>query len=216
MKSQVTVHADSGNAVLVIVDVQNEFCKPGGKLYAPDNAASMSNVVLAIAGLAERARSAGVPVIYIQSVRTTEEPYFTVFGQSPILKTGTWASEIVDELRPQGGDIVVQKFCHDPFYRADLDNVLRRLAPDPTRSYAIVAGGGANVCYYHAILGLHVRDFWTIAPVDCIYSHSDADLAGALEMLSQAAYPNVFLSRSDLIALSAEKAGPASLPLGRR
>ncbi|MBI4284478.1 MAG: cysteine hydrolase [Chloroflexi bacterium] len=213
MNTPVTLTADSGNAVLVIVDVQNEFCKPGGKVYNPKRDRSIVSMIAAIRGLAERARQASVPVIYIQSVRTTEEPYFTVFKQEPVLKIGTWASAIVDELKPQREDIVVQKFSHDPFYRPDLDNVLKRLVPDPTGFYAIVAGGGANVCYCHAVLGFHIRDYWTVVPVDSVYARSDADMERAFEMFSQPAYPNVFLSRSDLITFSTQKTGPASLPI---
>ncbi|MFC1972265.1 isochorismatase family protein [Chloroflexota bacterium] len=58
------------NAVLVIVDIQNEFAKPGGKLGSEVSAKIMPGVISAVQGLADRARNAGIPVIYIQSVRT--------------------------------------------------------------------------------------------------------------------------------------------------
>ena len=191
------------NAILVIVDIQNEFAKPGGKLGSEVSAKIMPDVISAVQGLADHARNAGVPVIYIQSVRTLKEPEFTVFGRQPHLEIGTWATEIVDELKPHEGDSVVQKFSHDPFYRKDLDEVLEKLVPDPTKCYAVVTGGAINVCVYHTVMGFYLRNYWTVVPVDCVYYISEEGRDRALGQYSEERpYPNVFLSRSDLIEIS--------------
>jgi nicotinamidase-related amidase len=203
MKTLQSIYINPENAILLIVDVQNEFCKPGGKVQSETSAQIVPEVISAIHGLAERARSAGIPVIYIQSVRTHKEPEFTVFGVEPILKMGTWAAEVVEELKPHEGDIVVQKSCHDPFYETDLDRVLQTLVPDPTQYYAVVTGGAINVCLYHAVMGFHLRNYWTVVPVDSVYYLSDSAKQRALEQFSEGhPYPNIFLSRSDLINVS--------------
>jgi len=203
MKPLQSFHINPQNAVLIIVDVQNEFAKPGGKLGSEVSARIMPGVISAIQGLAQRARDVSIPVVYIQSVRTLKEPEFTVFGREPHLELGTWAVEIVDELKPQQGDIVVQKFSHDPFLRKDLDEVLERLVPDPTKCYAVVTGGAINVCVYHTVMGFHLRNYWTVVPVDSVYYINEAAYERALEQLSEERpYPNVFLSRSDLIEIS--------------
>ena len=124
-----------------------------------------------------------------------------------------WAVEIVEELKPQERDIIVQKFSHDPFFRPDLDRVLDRLVPDPTRYYAIVTGGAVNVCAYHTVMGFHLRNYWTVVPVDSVYYSSDADNQRALEQFSHPAYPNVFLSRSDLIEVSSVPLAAPSAPV---
>ncbi len=196
----ICIHRD--NAILVIVDAQNEFAKPGGKWYTETVAQIAPAVISSIHGLAERVRNAGIPVIYIQSVRTHQEPQLTIWGREPILKIGTWASQIIDELQPHKQDFVVQKFKHDPFYKTELDQVLARLVPDPTRYYAVVTGGMVNVCLYHATMGFHLRDFWTVVLEDCVFYITEPDKARALEQFSGPGYPNVFLSRSDLIEVS--------------
>jgi nicotinamidase-related amidase len=185
----------------MVVDVENEFCKPGGKLYSEANGPVLARIISSIQGLAEAARNAGIPIIYIQSVRTLQEPEFTIYGHDPVLKIGTWASEIVEELRPRQGDTVVQKFCHDPFYKTDLDRVLEKMVPDPTRHYAIVTGGAINICVYHAVLGLHLRHYRTVVLVDSVFYIDEAGKQRALEQFSEPPYPNVFLSRSDLIRI---------------
>jgi nicotinamidase-related amidase len=212
MKALQSIRIDPDNAILVIVDVENEFCKPDGKLYSEVSTRVAPRVISAIQELSERARNAGIHIIYIQSVRTLQETEFAVFGQEPILQIGTWASKIVDELEPQKGDIVVQKFCHDPFFNTDLEQVLRRLVPDPTNYYAVVTGGDVGVCLYHTVMGFHLRDYWTIVPVDCVYYSSEARNQRALEQFSDPPYPNVFLSRSDLIEVSKSAELPRSWP----
>ncbi len=215
MKALQSIQINRENAILVIVDMENEFCKPGGKLYTETSARIISGVISAIHKLAERARGAGIPVIYIQSVRTLQEPEFTVFGTEPVLKLGTWAAEIVEELEPQKGDIVVQKFSHDAFYKPNLDQVLQRLVHDPTWCCAVVTGGAINVCVYHTVMGFHLRNYWTAVPVDSVYYMSDSGNQRALEQFSDSGpYPNIFLSRSDLIEVSPVPAvaRPAPMP----
>jgi len=202
MKALQSIQINRENAILMIVDMENEFCKPGGKLYSETSARIMTGVISAIQELAKRARGAGIPIIYIQSVRTHKEPEFTVFGTEPVLKRGTWAVEIVEELKPQRGDFIVQKFSHDPFYKPVLDQVLQRLVPDPTWCCAVITGGAINVCVYHTVMGFHLRNYWTVVPVDSVYYMSDSGNQRALEQFSEPAYPNVFLSRSDLVEVS--------------
>jgi nicotinamidase-related amidase len=214
MKALQRIQINPENAILIIVDMENEFCKAGGKLYTETSARIMPEVISAIQGLAERTRRAGIPIIYIQSVRTLQEPEFTVFGMEPHLELGTWSAEIVDELRPNEGDVVVQKFSHDPFYKPDLDLVLQRLVPDPTRYYAVVTGGAINVCVYHTVMGFHLRSYWTVVPVDSVYYLSDSGNQRALEQFSEhAPYPNIFLSRSDLIEVSPVPAAARPVPM---
>jgi ureidoacrylate peracid hydrolase len=202
MKSLQKLTVNPANAVLIIVDVQNEFCQPGGKVYTETSARVSPGVIARVKDLSGRARRAGVPIIYIQSVRTLTEPQFTVFKSRPSLEIGTWASEIVADLTPQGEDIVVQKRSHDPFYRTELDAVLERLVPDPTSCCAIVTGGTINVCVYHTLLGLYARNYWTVVPEDCVFYIIESGKRIALEHVTMSGYPNIFLSRSDLIEVS--------------
>jgi len=202
MKSLQTISINPANAILVIVDMQNEFCKPGGARYTETSARIMPEVIPAVRGLANKARGARIPIIYIQSVRTLQEPEFTVFGRDTHLQLGSWGTEIIEELKPHPTDTIVQKFSHDPFYRKDLDQVLQRLVPDPTNYYAIVTGGAINVCVYHATMGFYLRNYWTVVPIDSVFYTVDFGKEVALQQFSLAAYPNIFLSRSDLIEVS--------------
>lgn len=214
VKSLQDLRINSGNSVIVIVDAQNEFLKPGGKWYSETSAQIAPGVISAIRGITERARNVGIPIIYIQSVRTLKELEFTVFGREPNLELGTWGTEIVEELKPLKEDIIVHKYSHDPFFKTEFDEVLERLVPDPTKYYAIVTGGAINVCVYHTLLGFYLRNYWTVVLVDSIFYSSPSGKQTALEQLSWKAYPSIFLSRSDLVEISniSEGMQPSLIP----
>lgn len=202
MKSEQAVSINPANSVLIVVDVQNEFCKPGSARYTSTSARLMTTFIPAITGLVERVRAAKIPIIYIHSVRTLNEAEFTIFGRAKHLEVGSWGTGIIDEVKPQKGDNVIEKFSHDCFFRKDLDEVLNKLVPDPTKCQAIITGGALNVCVYHAAMGFHLRDYWTVMVTDCCYYAFDFAKDIALQQFSLGGYPNIFLTRSDLIKIS--------------
>jgi nicotinamidase-related amidase len=213
MKELKRISASPLNSLLIVVDMQNEFCSPGGTMYSETSSRIMPGIISGIRQLTERFRHTGIPVIYIQSVRTFQEPEFTVFGARPMLKIGTPAVEIVDDLKPHPGDTIIQKFSHDPFLKPDLDLLLKKLVPDPTRCCAIVTGGGLNVCVYHTLMGFHLRNYWTILPLDCVYYLEEREKEATLQQLSIFAYPNIFFTRSDLIEVSRSTSNSLVRPL---
>jgi len=204
-----------GSSIVIIVDMENEFCKPGGKFYKGSNRPLVETVIGNIGALAQMARDVHIPVLYIQSVRTLREPEFTVFHREPHLEIGTWASAIVPELQPWPNDVVVQKFSHDPFHGTRLDETLAGLVPEPSKCCAVITGGAVNVCVYHTILGFYLRNYWTVLMEDGVYYGLPEGKDAALAMLSWRAYPNVFLTQSRLLEVSdVPHAGPPDLPLG--
>ncbi len=63
MKPLRNICINPGNAIVVIVDVQNEFCKPGGRVYFDISSQIMPGVISAIQGVVQRARDVGIPII---------------------------------------------------------------------------------------------------------------------------------------------------------
>ena len=202
MKLEQAIDINPANSILVVVDVQNEFCKPGGARYTNTNARLMPAVIPAIQCLVEKVRAAKIPIIYVHSVRTLKETEFTVFGRDHYLELGSWGAEIIDEIKPKKDDIVIDKFSHDCFLRKDMDEALNKLVPDPTNCQAIITGGNINICVYHAAMGFHLRDYWTVMVTDCCFYSVDSAKETAMTQFSLMGYPNIFLTRSDLINIS--------------
>src|SRR5215470_4571928 len=86
---------------LIIVDMENEFLKPGFSFYL---GAQCEGVIANTAALLQRCRHTGVPVIFVRSVRYDDDPMFTRFGCAEHLIEGTDSSVIVEELRPRPGE----------------------------------------------------------------------------------------------------------------
>jgi ureidoacrylate peracid hydrolase len=163
---------------LVIVDMQNQFCKKN--LESRSNAVIEGNV-----RLLTMARAAGVKVIFIQSTRLPDAPEFTRYGKQPMLLEGTWEWEIVEELSPLPDEIVMRKYSHDPFARTELDDILQREDMLPGETTVIVTGVSAAVCAYQACLGFSNRHYLTLIPMDCQAAGTIEDEARAFNKYSE-------------------------------
>jgi nicotinamidase-related amidase len=149
---------------LVIVDMENEFCKPGGKMYLGDG---VDGVILKLKNFLERCRSAGAQVIFVQSIRYEHSPEFVRFGVPIMLLKDSWGSAFIEEVAPKEDEPVVEKNTHDCFFKTKMDRLLKDLGILSTTHMVIVTGVGASCCVYHAVIGFHVRDYNVIVPLDC-------------------------------------------------
>jgi len=193
-----TLNIDPTKALMVVVDMQNEFCHPTGSLYVD----GVDGMIPRLIKLVTDFRRTGGPVLYTQSWRSKDLPQFTVFGRKPILIGGTWGAEIIKELEPAKGDTVIRKHTHDCFHRTDLDRFLTTLKSDPWEYSIVVTGVASNVCVYHAVMGFHLRMFRVFIPTDCIKAGTPEEERFALSQFSNSAYRfNVKLTRSDLLKI---------------
>ena len=124
---------DRPNTALLVVDVQNGAV---GRAYERDA------VVANINTLVERARSAGVPVIWVQ--HSDEE-----------MPRDSEAWQYVDELKMGSGEPVVHKTYGDSFEETDLEDVLatRRIGK------LVVAGAQTDACIRSTLHGAVVRGY---------------------------------------------------------
>jgi nicotinamidase-related amidase len=186
---------------LVIVDMQNDHCKPNGpKEYVPRREA----VIGPIRRLLERFRASGAPVLYVQSLRDADDPEFAVFGTRPYVLRGTPGAQIVDELTPRPSEPVIEKSSHDPFNGTDLERLLAERGIVPIEWSVIVVGLGLANCVGCAIAGFSVRNYWVAVPMDCTASRAwEDDVVHYQRWMGSAWSHNVTLTRSDLIELVA-------------
>ncbi|RSD28750.1 cysteine hydrolase family protein [Mesobacillus subterraneus] len=94
---------------LLVIDVQNAMFVEGEEVF---NGASL---LQGIKNLIKQARSAKIPVIYIQHNETAGYP----------LENGTQGWEIHSEISPEEGDVIIQKTTPDSFLKTTLDQELK-------------------------------------------------------------------------------------------
>ena len=183
---------------LVIVDMQVEGCERHGP--------GMKPIIANIRALLERFRAVNGKIIHVQSVRTKDHPEFTVFGRPYGLILGSPGADFVEELRPLPGETVVQKTSHDCFYKTTMEQVLEKFDLRACRDTVIVTGIGSSNCVYHAVIGFHIRNYYTIVPEDCIHGVAAHSQPFALAQFRSNAYNfNVTVSRSDELRLLESK-----------
>ncbi len=164
----------AGETAVIVVDMQNDFVKEGGKLVVP----SAKETIPAIRKLLEKARSAGVHVFFTQDTHEEGDPEWAIWGEH--CRKGTWGWEIVEELAPQPGERVIQKLRYDGFYGTPLDHELHLRGV----KHVVVAGTVANICVLHTAGSAALRYYNVVVPVDGISALTEFDMQAALRQIS--------------------------------
>jgi biuret amidohydrolase len=172
-------------AALVVVDMQRDFCDPDG--YVGTLGADIDALRAPIAPIRrclDAARRAGLAVVYtrqgyrpdLADMPAWQREKRRISGgivgrQGPlgrILVRGEPGFQVIDELAPAPGDIVVDKTANGAFTGTDMDTVLRAAG---IRALAF-AGNTIDVCVHTSLREANDRGY------QCLLI---ADACGALE-----------------------------------
>lgn len=182
-----TTLEDRPGTALLVVDVQNDVV---------GDAPRRDEVVSAIAGLVDRARSEGVPVVWVQH---SDEG----------MPEGSDAWRIVDQLRPASGEPVVQKRYGDSFEATDLEQVLaeRRVGR------VVVTGAETDACIRSTIHGAFTRGYDVTLVADA-HTAGDKSAWGAPPVADVVAHTNLYWQFQSAPGRTAEVAAAADVMLG--
>ncbi len=169
-----TVELPARETALIVVDMQRDFVEPTGKLPVP----TAPQTVPVIRKLLQEARSAGVRVFYTLDTHLKEDPEFVLWGEHVVEGTPGW--EIVDDLKPQEGDILIRKTRYDGFYGTPLDEYLRLFGI----RHVVVTGTVANICVLHTAGSAALRFYKVVVPVDAISALHPFDLWATLRQIT--------------------------------
>lgn len=175
----------TSNAALILVDVINHF-------EFPDGQALLKNAMLIVPKLArlkERARQAGIPVIYVNDN----------FGQwrsnasrllEYCLRPEAPGRTFVERLRPDDEDYLVLKPMHSAFYQSPLEVLLRHVGA----SSLILGGLATNSCIVCTAHDANMRDFKLFVPSDCSAARSRREHDHTIEHIQAMSNANVLRS----------------------
>ena len=177
-----SLSCDLDRTALIVVDMQNAFASPGGMLdLAGIDVSPARDVIANAAMVVEAARGARVPVVYltigyppdlstaggVDSPNPQKELALCLMRERPelrgkLLTFGTWDFEIVPELAPLPGDVVIVKSRYSGFYGTSLDSVLRSRG---VRNLLLV-GIASNVCVESTIRDAYFLEYWAVMVAD--------------------------------------------------
>ena len=137
---------DPRTSAVIVIDLANDFVYPGGTIAdagGPEYQQVAQSIVPGLARLLDAARDAGVTVIYATDAHTPGDSELRKWP--PHAMAGTKQAEIVPELAPKPGDIVLDKQTYSPFVSSAIDDVLRERGI--TRLY--IVGLHTDCCARH-------------------------------------------------------------------
>ncbi len=166
-----SIRIDPRKSALVVVDMIDEFTKPGeAPFWVPD----ATRILPLVRDLIDASRRAGTPVIYtyytFNQTNTDMNPWFRE-GWAPIDKVDDYdgpplfTRETVDAaIKPDyGKDILIAKPSYGAFTNTPLDYILRNLGVDTV----IVCGTMTNYCCGTTAREAHARGYKVVFGSDC-------------------------------------------------
>jgi ureidoacrylate peracid hydrolase len=150
-------------AALIVIDMQNSFCKRDGLVAAIglDTSACEAAIEPCRENLA-LAREAGIPVFFTRYVYEQDysdggvmiQHMMPELAQVKALKAGSHDADIVPELTPQPGETVIDKNRPSSFFNTDLAERLDAAG----RSQLVVCGVTTNCCVESTVRDASHRD----------------------------------------------------------
>ena len=128
--------------------------------------AEAKKIIPNVQKLLENTRKKSMPVIYACDSFMPED-FFFKGRMKPHSLRGTEGSKVVEELKPQEGDYVIEKRRMSSFFRTDLDITLRELNIDTI----VVSGIATQYCVLLTALDGIQNGFKVIILEDCCASH---------------------------------------------
>ncbi|WP_131745755.1 isochorismatase family cysteine hydrolase [Frankia sp. Cppng1_Ct_nod] len=171
---------------LVLIEFQNDFTTDGGALHGAvsdvmERSGMLANAITAV----DQARQAGATIIHAPISFTKgygelgANPYGILAGvvASNAFVKGSWGAEIVADLAPAAGDIVVEgKRGLDAFMSTNLDFILRAKG---IRNVAL-SGFLTNCCVESTMRTAYEKGFNVFTLTDCVAATSQEEHDNAI------------------------------------
>jgi ureidoacrylate peracid hydrolase len=177
------IKLDIDRTALIVVDMQNTFCKKGGIFDYLGNLdeTKMMRIIDINKKVIETCRKKGIKIVYLrmgyrQDLSNSGGPespnYYKELGvvamrrhpelKGKFLTVGTRDWEIIDELKPQPGDVVVDKNRYNGFSNTELDSILHTY----NIKYLLFIGLATNVCLESTLRDAYFHEYFPILVSD--------------------------------------------------
>lgn len=184
-----------GKLALVVIDMQRDFVEPGGFGETLGNDVSLLQAIVpALQKLIAACRDAGVPVIHTREChqpdlsdcppakRERGNPSLRIGDPGPmgrILVGGEPGAEIIPELAPAPGELVIDKPGKGAFYATGFGDALEAAGI----THLLMTGVTTEVCVQTTMREANDRGYECLMVEDCTESYFPAFKAATLDMV---------------------------------
>ncbi|MFJ7666962.1 cysteine hydrolase family protein [Lysinibacillus sp. NPDC097195] len=189
---------DLEKTALIIIDMQRDFCAPGGFGEKLGNDVTLTRAIIPTTQrVLKAAREKGMMVIYTREghrqdlsdcppskLKRGSKQGAGIGDEGPmgrILIRGEYGHDIVDELKPVEGEIVIDKPGKGSFYQTDLEVILKNKGI----THLLVAGVTTHVCVQTTIREANDRGFDCLLLEDCSAAFDPKDHENSIHMINQ-------------------------------
>jgi biuret amidohydrolase len=185
----------SGELALVVIDMQRDFAEPGGFGASLGNDVSrITRIVPDVKRLIEGFRAAGLPVIHTMECHRPDlsdlppakrgrgNPSLRIGDEGPmgrVLIAGEPGTEILPELAPIDGEIVIEKPGKGAFYATELSDALKRQGI----TQLVFAGVTTEVCVQTTMREANDRGYECLLCEEATESYFPEFKAAAIAMI---------------------------------
>lgn len=164
---------DPKRTAIIVVDMLNDFCTPGGKMVLP----GCETLITPQRQVIDAARAAGAPVVFLLdthrgNVRQDRE----FLKRTPHCIEGTWGAQVIDDLQAKPDDIYVIKRRFSGFFNTDLDLTLKDLGAESVVVFGVVT----NICVRSTVHDAFFHGYNVIVPEDCCAATAAREQASSL------------------------------------
>jgi nicotinamidase-related amidase len=157
-------------SALVVIDLASDFVHPGGVIADAGGAEYQERaqrIIPRLKKLIVTARRAGVTVVYATDAHTKDDSELRKWP--PHAMKGTKWADIVPELAPHPGDLVIEKRTYSPFVSSDIDTELRKRGIE--RLY--VTGLHTDCCARHTSGDAFQRGYELVWVIDALEAFTE-------------------------------------------
>ena len=173
-----SVDVKPDKCAIVLVDMARDFVEEGGFIANAGGAeyrVKAKGIIGPLARMLDAARSAGVTVVYSTDCHTPEDSELAKWP--PHSMKGTEWADIVDELSPQDGDLVIPKTTYSGFQSSDIEDQLRSRGVETL----YITGLHTDCCCRHTSGDAFQKGFKMVWVTDVLQAFTDEAHESGLE-----------------------------------
>ncbi|MFZ5998558.1 MAG: cysteine hydrolase family protein [Nitrospirota bacterium] len=160
---------------LLIIDMLNDFVREGAPLEVP----ATRDIIPSISREIETARREGRPIIYVCDTHAPDDREFSKFGWPRHAVKGTEGAQVIEALKPERDDIIIEKTTYSGFYQTRLEETLKQFGIE----HLILTGCVTHICILFTASDAVLRDFRVTVPEDCVAGLAKEDHDAALRIM---------------------------------